>query len=136
MVAPGQSVILTEAVAADFATAWGLSGVSIIGELSANLGRNDEINLYDSTSTLIDQLAYGDEDLPGTPRARDASCDIPASDYGYIEAQTSWTLATVGDSFGSWMSTGGDIGSPGQVVPEPTALVLLLAGGLALSRRR
>ncbi len=112
----GESVILTEAVAADFATAWGLTGVDIIGELAANLGRDDQINLYDAGDTLIDQLAFGDETYPGTPRTQNASCNVPDTDYGDTVAQTDWTLATVGDSFGSWMSAGGDIASPGRIV--------------------
>ena len=116
VVNPGESVILTEAVAADFATAWGLTGVDIIGELAANLGRDDQINLYDAGDTLIDQLAFGDETYPGTPRTQNASCNVPDTDYGDTVAQTDWTLATVGDSFGSWMSAGGDIASPGRIV--------------------
>jgi predicted extracellular nuclease len=135
LVAPGQSVILTEALASDFAAAWGLTGVAIIGELSANLGRNDQINLYDAGDNLVDQLSYGDQDYPGTVRTQNKSCNIPATDYGFTEAQTSWVLAAVGDAYGSWMSAGGDIASPG-IIPEPTALVLLVAAGVLLGRRR
>lgn len=135
VVAPGQSVVLTEAPAADFATAWGLSGVAIIGELSANLGRNDQINLFDAGNALIDQLSYGDQTYPGTVRTQDQSCNIPAADYGYTVVQTSWVLATVGDAFGSWASSGGDIASPGIVIPEPGALAILALIGLAIARR-
>jgi hypothetical protein len=116
VVNPGESVILTEAVAADFAAAWGLTDVTIIGELTANLNRNDQINLYDSSNVLVDQLSYGDEDYPATPRTRNASCSIPASDYNRTVAQTGWRLATVGDTFGSRLSAGGDIASPGRIV--------------------
>jgi len=116
VVASGESVILTDAVADNFATAWGLTNVIIIGGCAANLGRNDQINLYDSSGTLVDQLSYGDESYPGTPRTQYASCSIPASDYGYTVAQTSWVLATIGDAFGSRTSTGGDIASPGRIV--------------------
>jgi len=135
VVQPGESVVLTEAVATDFVTAWGLSGVAVIGELSANLGRNDQINLFDASSALVDSLSYGDENYPGTPRAQNASCNIPATDYGYTEAQTSWELVTVGDAYGSWMSAGGDIGSPG-CVPEPAAFGLLAVSWLLVGRRR
>lgn len=135
VVEPGESVILTEALASDFASAWGLIDVSIIGELSANLGRGDQINLFDASNSLVDQLTYGDEDYPGTPRTKDASCNIPAAGYAAVLAQTDWTLATVGDAFGSWESAGGDIASPG-VVPEPVTLLLLLVGGLTIVRRR
>jgi len=66
VVAPGESVILTDDTAAGFTTAWGLSGVKIIGGNTANLGRNDEINLFNAAGNLVDRLTYGDEsyDLP------------------------------------------------------------------------
>ena len=135
VVEAGESVILTEADAGDFATAWGLTGVDIIGGLSANLGRNDTINLFDSASTLIDELTFGDEDYAGTPRTKDASCSIPASDYGFTLAQTTWVLSEVGDAYGSWTSAGGDIASPGQV-PEPASFALVLLGVAVIGRRR
>ncbi len=135
VVAPGESVLLTEVEAAAFATAWGgLAGIGIIGGNTANLGRNDQINLYDADGILVDQLSYGDQTYPGTVRTQNMSCNIPTTDYGHGVVQTSWVLATVGDAYGSWMSSGGDIASPGMV-PEPTTLVLLLAGGLLLGRR-
>ncbi len=129
-------MILTEAPAADFATAWGLSGVAIVGDLTANLGRNDQINLYDADDNLIDQLSFGDGDYPGTVRTQYVSCNIPATDYGYTEVQTNWVLATVGDAYGSWASTGADVGSPGIVIPEPATLVLVAMGSLLIARRR
>lgn len=136
VVAPGASVLLVDVAAAGFITAWGLSGVGIIGDNIANLGRNDQINLYDAGGILVDQLAYGDQTYPGTVRTQNKSCNIPATDYGYTVVQTSWVLAAVGDVYGSWTSTGGDIGSPGIApIPEPAALTLL-ACGLLLARRR
>ncbi len=116
VVDPGESVILTEAVAADFAAAWELTGVTIIGESTTNIDRNGQINLYDSSDVLVDQLSYGDENYPGTPRTQYASCNIPASDYGQTIAQTDWSLAAVRDIFGSRTSAGGDIASPGRIV--------------------
>ena len=115
VVDPGESVILTEAAAGNFATAWGLTDVTIIGECPASLSRNDQINLYDSDNVLADQLSYGDENYPATPRTQGASCNIPESDYGKTIAQMNWSLATVGDVFGSRMSAGGDIASPGRI---------------------
>jgi hypothetical protein len=116
LVAPGQSVILTDETASDFAAIWSLSGVSIIGGNTANLGRNDEINLFDAGANLIDRLTYGDEAYPGTVRTLKRSCNIPATDYGYTVVQTSWVLAEDGDSYGSKVSTRGEIGSPGRIV--------------------
>ena len=115
VVDPGESVILTEAAAGNFATAWSLTDVTIIGECPASLSRNDQINLYDSGNVLVDQLSYGDENYPATPRTQGASCNIPESDYDETFAQTDWRLATVGDVFGSRMSAGGDIASPGRI---------------------
>ena len=136
VVAPGQSVILTEVVAADFATNWGLTGVSIIGGNTNKLGRADTINLFDAGGNLIDQLAYDDETYTGTVRTKGASCNIPATDYSYTTAQSSWVLATVGDTYGSWTSALGEIASPGQIVPEPLTLAMFLCGGLVIARRR
>ncbi|HNQ23689.1 MAG TPA: carbohydrate-binding domain-containing protein [Phycisphaerae bacterium] len=116
VVVPGQSVILTDETAADFATIWGLSGVAIVGGNTANLGRNDEINLFDAAGNLMDRLTYGDEAFPGTVRTQNRSCNIPATDYGYTTPQTSWVLATAGDAYGSQTSTRGEIGSPGRII--------------------
>ncbi len=121
VVAPGESVLLTEVVAADFAAAWILSGVKIIGENATNLGRNDEINLYDASGNLVDRLTYGDETYAGTIRTQNASGGIPLADYDYTVVQTSWTLAVVDDDFGSWTSIQGDIASPGTApIPQDT----------------
>lgn len=115
-VAPGQSVILTDETAEDFAAIWGLSDVRIIGGNTANLSRNDELNLYDAEGSLVDRLSYGDESFPGTVRTQLKSCNIPAADYGFTTVQTGWVLATAGDSFGSQTSSRGEVGSPGRVV--------------------
>ena len=132
---PGESVILTEIPAATFAANWGLSGVSIIGDNATNLGRNDEINLYDATSTLIDRLTYGDQTYSGTVRTQYKSCNIPASGYAQTIVQPSWTLATVNDTFGSRMSTLGEVASPGQL-PEPGSIILWGMGLMTAAWRR
>ncbi len=119
-VAVGESVVLTEAAASAFRTAWGLcEAQKVIGGLSTNLGRNDEINLYDAGDTLIDRLTYGDQNLPGTIRTQDASGWVSSSGVGANDA-SAWTLSSAGDSEQSAASALGDIGSPGlsSLAPE------------------
>lgn len=139
VVAPGESVILTEGNEAVFRAQWGLApSVKIIGGNTANIGRADELNVYDANNALVDRLAYNDQAGQG-PRTQYKSCSIPASDYGFQVAQSIWVLASVGDAYGSWMSTTGDVGSPGMVIPEPSAmfgLALGLAGTFGCIRRR
>jgi uncharacterized protein len=137
VVQPGESVILTEAVPSTFRSAWGLAdSLKVFGpNADSNLGRNDQINLYDADLNLVDQLSFGDQTYPGTPRTQNRSCNIPATDYDYTVAQTTWFLASWGDEYGSWTSSGYDVGSPG-VVPEPGALALFALGGLVMARRR
>lgn len=144
-VAAGQSVVLAEDSAADFRTQWGLAAtVKVIGGNSVNLGRNDEINLYDAQGALADRLLYGDNNyVPGSVRTLNISGN-PAS-LALLAGDTSagWVLSVAGDAYGSVTSiTGGYVGNPGQfalAVPEPTSAALLLAGltlVAGLARRR
>ena len=134
MVAPGESVVITEASAAAFRTEWSLaSGVKVIGGIANNLGRNDEINLYDAADTLVDRLTFGDQNFPGTIRTQGKS-GRPSS-LAALGANDPWlwTLSAVGDVEGSYVSIGGDIGSPGKTsfsaaVPEPSTHVVILLG--------
>ncbi|MBP7746390.1 MAG: lamin tail domain-containing protein [Phycisphaerae bacterium] len=116
VVDPGESVILTESPAALFIAAWNLGGVDVIGDnSSANLGRNDQINLFDATGTLVDRLTYGDETFPGSIRTQGASGWVCAQALGANDAY-GWVLATAGDQQGSYASIGGDVGRPGVFV--------------------
>lgn len=134
LVGAGQSVILTEAAAADFRAAWNLgAGVGIVGSNSANLGRTDEINLFDASGQLVDRLTYSDQNFPGTIRAQNRSGNPGTlADLASFTAGSGWLLATAGDAFGSVTSSAGDIGNPGYfalaAVPEPGSVALLLAG--------
>jgi hypothetical protein len=112
-VAPGESVILTETEAGAFRTAWSLcDGVKVIGGSATNLGRDDEINLFDAAGALVDRLRYGDDTLGG-PRANNFAAWVSADGVGANNI-LDWTLAAVGDGEGSTASAAGDIGSPGR----------------------
>ncbi len=137
-VVPGESVIITEAVEADFRAAWSLpASVKVLGDNINNLGRGDEINLYDDSDALVDRLTYGDQDFPGSIRTQNAGGNpITPAALGANDPYQ-WQLSYVGDPFGSYLSSFGDIGNPGTyVVPEPTALLLFVVGGLSLSIAR
>jgi len=137
-VQPGESVILTEATPAAFRNEWSLAAsVKVVGGNPNNLGRNDEINLYDgSGGQPVDRLSYGDQDFPGSLRTQYVSAWVNASGLGRNDL-SAWTLSAQNDVQRSWRSATGDIGSPGaHAIPEPLTLGLLAAGSLCLSGRR
>ncbi len=149
-VQPGESVILTESPEASFRTAWNLpssvkvwAGPTGTGYSEDNLGRSDEINLYDNLGSLIDRLTYDDQGSGNvdSPRTQNISGNIPLGALGANNASLA-TLSFLGDTYMSSVSTGGDVGNPGKYtpftpVPEPSSLVLLIAGSaIGLLRRR
>lgn len=146
VVQAGESVVLTESVAASFRAAWSLgASVKVVGGFTNNLGRNDEINLFDASGALVDRLRYGDSSYaPGTIRTQNVSGNPGAlADLLPTTVTTGWVLSAMGDSFGSVRSAGGDIGNPGAFalspVPEAGTLALWLAGLgtlAAVARRR
>jgi len=133
VLAPGASLIITEDPAANFRASWGLGAeVIIIGDLGnpdgSSLGRNDEINLYDSKGNLIDRLTYGDEDFPGSVRTRDVTASPAVSSALGANSVLDWVEAEVDDAQGSWESAHGEIGNPGSFKmpgsePVPGAVV-------------
>ena len=114
MVADGESVIMTDGASDTiFRSAWHLpSSVKIIANTGHSLGRSDEINLYDDTSTLADHLTYDDQANPGTIQAKDVSGWAYASDLG--TNVSNWRLSEMCDLQNTVQSTNGDIGNPGM----------------------
>lgn len=142
LVAPGESVILAESTATNFRTVWSLAGsIKVIGGNTTNLGGGDEINLFDAGNALVDRLTYNTG--IGAPVANGRSgTPVSLAALGPDNAASGWVLSAVGDAYGSYASSTGNIANPGLfalAVPEPGSLMLLLAGlGLvsAAARRR
>lgn len=142
IVAAGESVIIAESPAAEFRTIWNLApSVKVLGENATNLGRADEINIYDGASALVDRLTYGDNVIAGTIRTLNISgrpatlAALGANDV------TQWVLSEAGDAAGSYIVEGLFVANPGIApIPEPETYAMMLAGlaavSLALRRRR
>jgi hypothetical protein len=130
---PGQSLVIMDEAAenkAAWRTMWGLpSSVAILaedemvddatpdGEKFSGLGSTgDTVNFYSPTGVLLDTYTFG-------AITRGVTFEI-------MGGGTDLGLSVVGEN-GAVLAANGDIGSPGlAVVPEPTAIALLvLAGG-------
>lgn len=121
ILAPGQSAVVVEAPTASFAADWGLSGVPLLQKIGAGFGRNDAIVIFDAAGGLADVLIYGDQDFPGSIRT------LNRSGHGCLETLGTndifdWVLAASGDVHGSFVSAGGDVGSPGNYT-SPSCVV-------------
>lgn len=129
-VQPGESVIFTDVAASTFRSNWNLcTGIRIIGNNSNNLGREDEINLYNASNTLADRLTYGDQTYaPGTIRTTAVSGWTNAAGLG-TNTIANWTLSTVGDAEGSYASSLNEIGSPGKSTRATVAYDPCISGG-------
>lgn len=133
-VAPGASVIVSEADEATFRAAWllGVSvSVSVIGGNTTNLGRADEINLFDASGTLVDRLTYNDQ-LLGGPRTQNLSANIGVANLGANRADLA-VASFAGDAFASTLSTSAYPGNPGVYVPETGTALLLALGVLGMA---
>lgn len=132
--APGESALISEVLASDLRTAWSLpASVKIIGGNVANLGRNDEMNIFNGVN-LVDRLTFGDQNIVGSIRTQNRSGITLPGNLGANNV-LGWFFSTVGDAYGTYTSTGGDIGNPG-IVPAPGALALVGVAGLVAARRR
>ena len=102
---PGDSVVITDNVDANFRTAWNLAAnVKVIGQLGAvgvggqNLGRSDQINIYDFSDTLIDRLTYGDQTIIGSICTQNISGQAPCSALGQ-NTIAAWVFSSAGDVY-------------------------------------
>lgn len=130
IVMPGESVILTEANADAFRLAWSLPpSVKVIGGLTANLGRNDEINLYDAANNLIDRLTYGDQTFASTIRTQNASGWAPLDKLGPQTITVDWRLSALNDAQNGRASTGNGVGSPGHYNAGAPGVLIVESGG-------
>src|SRR5690606_40616277 len=77
-----------------------------------NLGRADEIHLYDAGGSLVDRLAYGDQTVGG-PRTQNASGQPANCEAIGTDDATGRVLSVLDDGFGSWAASSGDVGTPG-----------------------
>lgn len=138
LVAAGESVLLAQNQASVFRSLWGLDGsVKVIGSNTvAALDRADEINLFDSSSALVDRLTYNDA-LIGGPRTASFSANIAFSNLGLNRADLA-IASFVGDAYGSYESGLATPGNPGlySPIPEPGTAALLGLGLLGLGARR
>ncbi len=135
----GESVVLSEVAATTFRTAWGLgASVDVIGGNLTNLGRADEVNLFDASNALVDRLTYNDQ-IIGGPRTQNLSANIALANLGLNQANLA-VASVPGDLYGSTLSTSSFPGNPGLYlpIPEPTTAMLMGLGlfGLALAGRR
>src|SRR6218665_234434 len=133
-VQPGESVIFTDVAASTFRTNWSLcAGVKIVGNNTNNLGREDEINLYNASNTLVDRLTYGDQTFaPGTIRTTSVSGWTNAAGLG-TNTISNWTLSAVGDAEGSYLSSLNETGSPGKSTRATVSYNPCSGGGSSLS---
>ena len=131
VVQAGESVVFTDDTVAAFRANWGLSAsVKVIGGNTNNLGRADEINLYNG-STLVDRLTYDDQTITGSVRTSGVSATILFAQLGANNAGAA-VKSVAGDVYGSYADSLGEVGNPGKYtaapVPLPAAAFLLLSG--------
>jgi hypothetical protein len=128
-------VIWTDASVNDFCNAWGLStSVNIIGGDNTNLGRDDEISIFDGAGQLVDRLTYGDDiSVPGSSYTKKVGGNPGSPSVLGTNDALNWVLSYVGDSNGSYADSAGDLGNPGHhTVPEPASIILVLIGAAGL----
>ena len=136
VVQPNESVIVTDAPAPVFRTFWYLpASVKVIGGNDQNLGRSDEINIYDASNTLVTRLTYNDQGTnpAGTVRTQFVSA-WPQRNLLGQSTTAGWQLSVAGDAQNSYVATTSDLGNPGgYFVPLNRVLVRESGGTTAVT---
>ena len=90
--------MIVESTAAAFRTEWNLdASVKIAAGNSNNLGRDDEINIYDASNTLVDRLTYGDDiAFPGSIRTQGRSGVPPSCQVLGANSVGAWVFSQEG----------------------------------------
>jgi predicted extracellular nuclease len=142
VVQPGESVIFTEASEAGFRNSWASMPalVKVIGANTVNLGRNDEINIYDAANALVDRLTYNDQGAGNVAGPRTSNISGNPLSLAVLGANNAsqWVLSSNGDSYGSTFGVNFSVANPGMfsAVPEPATLALAAAGALVIAMGR
>jgi len=123
----GEVAVITEVSDAIFIQAWytepgktALAAANIVENNVANLGRSDEVNIYDASDVLVDRVTYNDQTSNG-PRSEDISA-VPKDTWNFTSANmgTDWVLSTDAQVIGEWKAgvsgASGPVGSPGVLV--------------------
>ena len=123
----GEVAVITEVSDAIFIQAWytepgktALAASNIVENNVANLGRSDEVNIYNASDVLVDRVTYNDQTSNG-PRTEDVSA-VPKSTWNFTSANmgTDWVLSTDSTVTGEWKAgvsgASGPTGSPGVLV--------------------
>jgi hypothetical protein len=114
IVAPGESVIVTDVSAAAFDADWGLPATTKIVDdkakgFSVTLDKGpDTPTVYDSTNAVVDSVSY----QAGFFSGKGVSAWVDAAHLGAKADTTGWTISAVGDAQGSRTSASGSVGSP------------------------
>lgn len=149
LVAPGESIVVTESTESDFRAFWSLpANIRILGGNTHNLSRNDIINIYDATTAQVDRLAFGDQNFAGTIRTQNRA-GVPGSLSALgANAVAMWAFADtlsgggvydlsgIAGASGVLTSSSGDTGNPGYFLPAPGGVALLGLALVAGGRRR
>jgi hypothetical protein len=127
--APGESGLIVESTADAFRAEWGLDGAAKIAARNTNnLGRDDEVNIFNGAA-LADRLTYGDDfAFPGSIRTQGVS-GVPTTcvPLGANDVRA-WVRSAVGDGRGTTLSVHGDTGSPGTTTLGACGPVTIIGG--------